>query len=513
MFKRVAFNRYCTGYKKSAFNHRSVENCGNWVKSVNASAKYFFFRQEGNYHCSPCPASYTGHPTTGTGYQNSKIYTYRFLTSHKPAPRPAPRPHTSGDKGQYKRVANNRYCTGYKANNMNTRSLTACANHIRKAAPEAKYFFYRHEGNHHCAACPSSYTGHPTTGTGHQNSKIYIYRIMNWRAPTFSWSRNYKRVAMNRYCTGYKKSAFNHRSVVNCAKWVRQVDPEARYFFFREEGNHHCSPCPQSYKGHATTGTGRQNSKIYTYRILNWTAKVYSWSKNYKRVANNRYCTGYKKSAFNHRSVVNCAKWVRQVDPDARYFFFREEGNYHCSPCPQSYKGHATSGTGHQNSRIYTYRILNWTAKVYSWSKNYKRVAMNRYCTGYKKSAFNHRTVTACAKWVGQVDREAKYFFFREEGNYHCSPCPQSYTGHPTTGTGHQNSRIYTYKILNFSISYNWSKDYKRVAMNRYCTGYKKSAFNHRSVIACGNWVKSVNKNAQYFFFREEGNYHCSPCP
>jgi len=69
--------------------------------------------------------------------------------------------------------------------------------------------------------------------------------------------------------------------------------------------------------------------------------------------------------------------------------------------------------------------------------RDYKRVSNNRYCHGYKKSAFNHRNVSACANWVKSVDREARYFFFRHEGNFHCSPCPQSYKGHPTTGTGH----------------------------------------------------------------------------
>ena len=57
------------------------------------------------------------------------------------------------------------------------------------------------------------------------------------------------------------------------------------------------------------------------------------------------------------RTVADCAAWSAKADPSAKHFFFREEGNYHCSPCPLSYKGHATQGTGYQNSKIYTYDI------------------------------------------------------------------------------------------------------------------------------------------------------------
>jgi FPC/CPF motif-containing protein YcgG len=493
--------RYCTGYKKSAFNHRTVEACGKWVKSVDDEARYFFFREEGNYHCSPCPPSYKGHPTTGTGHQNSRIYIYRIL-NWKP----------QAWTGKYNRVAMNRFCHGYKKSAFNHRNVTNCANWVRKVDREARYFFFRHEGNYHCSPCPQSYTGHPTRGTGKQNSRIYIYKIIGWTRPTYAWAKWYKRVAFNRFCHGYKKSAMNHRSVIECGRWVRQVDREAKYFFFREEGNYHCSPCPQSYTGHPTTGTGHQNSKIYIYKILGWKPPVYGWAKWYKRVAFNRYCTGYKKSNMKLRSVEACGRWVRSVDFDARYFFFREEGNYHCSPCPQSYRGHPTTGTGKQNSRIYIYRILNWRPPA--WAKDYKRVATGRFCHGYKKSAFNHRSVVACANWVQSTDKDAKYFFFRQEGNYHCSPCPESYRGHPTIGTGHQNSRIYTYRIVGWKPHvYSWSKDYKRVAFNRYCHGYTANNMKTRSVQACAAHIRKAAPDAKYFFFREEGNYHCAACP
>jgi hypothetical protein len=272
---------------------------------------------------------------------------------------------------------------------------------------------------------------------------------LNWRPPSYDWNKKYKRIATHRYCTSYRKTNYKTRNVNACADWARLVDPYARYFFFREEGNYHCAPCPRTYTGHPTTGTGYQNSKIYTYRILHWRQPTGSWSKWYRRVAINRYCTGYKKPAFNHRTVENCGTWVRSTagDPYARYFFFREEGNYHCSPCPQTYRGHPTTGTGYQNSRIYTYRILNWKRPVYPWEKWYRRVALNRYCTGYQKSAFNHRSVINCANWVRKVDPEARYFFFREQSNWHCSPCPLYYTGGTQYTAEDKNTRIHIYKI------------------------------------------------------------------
>jgi hypothetical protein len=103
---------------------------------------------------------------------------------------------------------------------------------------------------------------------------------------------------------------------------------------------------------------------------------------------------------MNHRSLHACLRWVRNVDPYTQYFFFRHEGNYHCSPCPKSYRG-GTSGTGYQNSRIYTYIIVGWKMPDQTYGGSVKIVARNRYCTGYKKSAFNHRSVVACMRWVG----------------------------------------------------------------------------------------------------------------
>jgi hypothetical protein len=496
-YRRVAFNRFCHGYKDNNYKFRKVEDCGSYIRRVNPDARYFFFREEGNYHCASCPASYRG-GNAGTGKQNSRIYTYRILNWRPPA-----------YLKKYQRVALNRYCTGYKKSNMKHRTIYACANWVRSVDREARYFFFRHEGNYHCSPCPLSYRG-GNAGTAKQNSRIYVYRIIGWTRPVYSWAKWYRRVAFNRFCHGYTNNNFKLRTVEACGRHVRAKDPYARYFFFREEGNYHCASCPWTYKG-GNTGTGKQNSRIYTYQILRWREPTFRWSKWYKRVALRRYCKGYKRSAYNHRTVENCGRWVRTVDPYARFFFFREQSNWHCAPCPASYRG-GNAGTGYQKSNIFTYRILNWRTPTYSWSRWYKRVAFNRYCHGYKNNIHSLRSVEACGRHVRSKAPEARYFFFREEGNYHCASCPLKYNGHPTTGTGYQNSRIYTYRILNWRPPA-WLKKYQRIVKGRYCTGYKKTSTKFRDLPSCARWVRQVDREARFFFFRHQSNWHCSPCP
>jgi hypothetical protein len=79
---------------------------------------------------------------------------------------------------------------------------------------------------------------------------------------------------------------------------------------------------------------------------------------SFRKVANRRFCTGYKPSNMSFRRVQDCLNWVTKTDPTATHFFFRHEGNYHCAICPKSYTG-GNKGTGAQNSRIYTYEIVN----------------------------------------------------------------------------------------------------------------------------------------------------------
>jgi hypothetical protein len=182
--------------------------------------------------------------------------------------------------------------------------------------PGATHFFFREEGNYHCAACPRSYKGHPTAGTGHQRSKIYT-----WALP--KGFNGATRVAWNRYCTGYKKSDFKKRTVEQCLAWVRSVDPSAKHFFFRSEGNYHCSPCPSSYAG-SNTGTGVQNSHIYTYAIGEVSSASGDSDQAPTKVAHNRFCHNYKNNKMDCRSVDCCMNHVKRVDSGATHFFFRE---------------------------------------------------------------------------------------------------------------------------------------------------------------------------------------------
>jgi hypothetical protein len=124
------------------------------------------------------------------------------------------------------------------------------------------------------------------------------------------------------------------RSVIACLNWVAKVNPYVQYFFFRSEGNYHCSPCPASYRGHPTTGTASQRSRIYIYQIVGWSMPDQTYGGRVRVISRNRLCNGYRKSAFNHRSVLACMAWVEKIAPHVKFFFFREEGNYHCSPCP-----------------------------------------------------------------------------------------------------------------------------------------------------------------------------------
>jgi hypothetical protein len=126
------------------------------------------------------------------------------------------------------------------------------------------------------------------------------------------------------------------------------------------------------------------------------------------------------------RTVEKCAEWVRNVDPSARWFFFRRQSNWHCSPCPSSYRGSKTTGTAEdRNTRISIYEFRPW--RTAGWLRIYNVIHTNYYCRGYKKSAFNHRTIDACGKWVQSVDPEAVFFMYRLNSNFHCSPCPMHF--------------------------------------------------------------------------------------
>jgi hypothetical protein len=155
------------------------------------------------------------------------------------------------------------------------------------------------------------------------------------------------------------------------------------------------------------------------------------------------------------RTVAKCGEWVRNVDPNARFFFFRRQSNWHCSPCPPSYRGHPTTGTVQdKNTRISIYAIRPW--RPAGWLHKYTVVHHHKYCRGYKKSAFNHRTIDACGRWVRSVDKEARFFMYRLNSNFHCSPCPMYYTG-TTTHTVNDRSYMAIYRIKGWTPpSYGW---------------------------------------------------------
>jgi hypothetical protein len=441
--RRVVRHRYCTGYRRTLYIFRTVGQCGTWVRNVNPRQRYFFFRAQSNWHCSPCPSRYRG-GTSYTAVDNNTNINIFFVKTHL----------VENWTRRWAYQQRNRYCGGYKKSAFNHRSIDACGRWVRSVDPEARYFMYRLTGNFHCSPCPMHYNG-STTRTHADNSVMNIYRIVGWRPPTYKWSTKYRRVAIHRYCTGYKKTTHSYRNVRDCAAWVSRTDKEAKWFFFRHQSNWHCSPCPHTYTGHPTTGTAfDKNTRIFIYRIIHWKAPTYVWQKWYRRVVRHRYCTGYRRTLYSFRTVQQCGNWVRQVEPSIRFFFFRAQSNWHCSPCPTRYRG-GTSYTAVDNrTNINIFYIRD--SRPPAWTRRWHRIVQNRYCGGYKKTNHKLRSIDACGRWVRQVDPEARYFMFRLSGNFHCSPCPMYYNG-STTGTHADNSIMHIYRIQGWSRpTYGW---------------------------------------------------------
>jgi len=109
------------------------------------------------------------------------------------------------------------------------------------------------------------------------NTRIHIYKIRNWRPPTYTWAPWYNRIQKHRYCQGYKKTSTGYRKVEDCGAWVKKVDPEARYFFFREQSNWHCSPCPLYYKGDTRYTAVDTRTRIHIYSIKNFRGPAFKW--------------------------------------------------------------------------------------------------------------------------------------------------------------------------------------------------------------------------------------------
>jgi hypothetical protein len=120
------------------------------------------------------------------------------------------------------------------------------------------------------------YTG-STTDTVNDRSYMNIYKIKNWRTVVYGGQNKYARIHIHRYCSGYKKTSHGFRDFNKCGDWVRKVDPEARFFFFRTQSNWHCSPCPLYYKGDTKYTAVDRNTRIHIYRIIHWKPPTFKW--------------------------------------------------------------------------------------------------------------------------------------------------------------------------------------------------------------------------------------------
>ena len=53
------------------------------------------------------------------------------------------------------------------------------------------------------------------------------------------------------------------------------------------------------------------------------------------------YCNGYNtvKDTYSLRTVEACEAHIRTELPDAKFFFFNQQGNWACAGCPSSFTG------------------------------------------------------------------------------------------------------------------------------------------------------------------------------
>ena len=77
-------NKYCAGYTQHILDtKKTVEDCLNWVKNADPTAGYFFWRPDGNYHCSPCPPAYGGTTAGLSGSDTETCDVYDMQTDKK----------------------------------------------------------------------------------------------------------------------------------------------------------------------------------------------------------------------------------------------------------------------------------------------------------------------------------------------------------------------------------------------------------------------------------------------
>jgi hypothetical protein len=446
--------------------------------------------------------AYAGGRRTGGGYGSSRMI--KLTNAHQSSPYGNGRfpamnaidgsgkfTHTNKGTGQYwealfngkatgqasyKKVANRRYCTGYKPNNHSFRKVEDCLAWVMKTDSSATHFFFRHEGNYHCAICPKSYTG-GVQGTQPQNSRIYTYEIVAGTSdPKLEAQFGGDHQGACRKSDGkknrgdFKITKAKGGDTMDCLRQCAATKGCTAVGTFFPSGDwKKARDCAL----HTTLGYGP--SGLASHKKENCFVKG-GQAVDAKPVisAKGRYCSAHKNSKVNVPNLNDCLAHVRRTDPNALHFMYKGEGNRHCASCQSSYKG--------GNSATRTGKGFNayYVPKTFSGAK---RVAYNRYCVGYKKSAFNHRSVTACMNWVKSVDGSAKHFFFRHEGNYHCSPCPSSYVG-TDARTGFQNSNIYTYAIL----SGNKTESSLEKCSGKKCSGYRGKQNQTKSGKTCQRW-------------------------
>ena len=92
------------------------------------------------------------------------------------------------------------------------------------------------------------------------------------------------------------------------------------------------------------------------------------------------------------RNIEECYNWVKQKDPTARYFFFRPQSNWHCSPCESTYLG----GTlGLKDNNIDVNEIQNdavyLSAKENHVTKKVNLIECEYFCKQAKISRFQYK--------------------------------------------------------------------------------------------------------------------------
>ena len=71
-------NRLCQ-YSQLTNSMRSVKECLDWVKSTDPAAEYFSYTHGQDFHCSPCPPTYTGETEELIVYQTNGPNVWKIL--------------------------------------------------------------------------------------------------------------------------------------------------------------------------------------------------------------------------------------------------------------------------------------------------------------------------------------------------------------------------------------------------------------------------------------------------